>query len=38
MDEAEALCQRVQGLFAEFDASLTVQTAEQWLLELKQPA
>lgn len=37
MEEAQALCERVQGLFDEFGARLTVLTSEQWLLELDQP-
>ncbi len=37
MEEAEALCRRVQGLFEEFGASLSVQTADHWLIELQQP-
>lgn len=38
MQEAQALCQRVQPLFDELGARLTVQTADNWLLELDKPA
>lgn len=37
LEEAESLCQRVQGLFDEYGATLKVHTAEHWLLELEEP-
>lgn len=37
MEEAEALCRCIQGLFEEFGASISVQTADHWLIELQQP-
>lgn len=37
IEEAEALCARVQGLFEEFGARLIIETAEHWLIELEHP-
>jgi hypothetical protein len=38
LEEAESLCQRVQGVFEEYGAKLKVDSAEHWLLELEEPA
>lgn len=37
IEEAELFCQRIQGVFAELGASLSIQTAEHWLIEFDQP-